>query len=207
MRKAPRCTWKNFPGAPFWICRNLRLGYSSLILGWIPKAMTRRAPALRVNYSTKVYVTRQGGQEIDNLTSEFWTMWKFCTIAYCQTDAPQIKKYNIWWLIKPRRLGYGNLTVKTWNQGRWWETDFDIFPKSSLIFNKIGSRFDLDQLLSRFSNKIMVQSTLWCKNGKATSGEIWSFWNLSVKIRLRAWNSYLNKNLFEFSLKFYLNIC
>ena len=32
MRKAPRCTWKNFPGAPFWICRNPRLGYSSLIL-------------------------------------------------------------------------------------------------------------------------------------------------------------------------------
>ena len=58
MRKAPRCTWKNFPGAPFWICRNLRLGYSSLILGWRPKAMTRRAPALRVNYSTRVYVTR-----------------------------------------------------------------------------------------------------------------------------------------------------
>ena len=124
MRKAPRCTWKNFPGAPFWICRNLRLGYSSLILGKSPKAMTRRAPALRVNYSTKVYVTRQGGQQIDNLTSEFWTMWKFCTIADCQIDAPQIKKYNIWWLIKPRRLDCQDLTVKPWTKGRWWECDW-----------------------------------------------------------------------------------
>ena len=112
MRKAPRCTWKNFPGAPFWICRNLRLGYSSLILGWRPKAMTRRAPALRVNYSTKVYVTRQGGQQIDNLTSEFWTMWKFCTIADRQINARQIKKYNIWWLVKPRRLDDEDLMVK-----------------------------------------------------------------------------------------------
>ena len=125
MRKAPRCTWKNFPGAPFWICRNLRLGYSSLILGWRPKAMTRRAPALRVNYSTKVYVTRQGGQQIDNLTSEFWTMWKFCTIADRLFRAPNLKKYNIWWLIKPRRLDYEDLMVKPWNKGWWWERHFD----------------------------------------------------------------------------------
>ena len=121
MREAAWCIGKNFPGSLFWVCRNLRLGYSSLILGWRPKAMTRRAPALRVNYSTKVYVTRQGGQQIGNLTSEFWTMWKFCTIADRHFDAPQIKKYNIWWLIKPRRLDCEDLTVKPSHKGRWWE--------------------------------------------------------------------------------------
>ena len=125
MRKAPRCTWKNFPGAPFWICRNLRLGYSSLILGESPKAMTRRAPALRVNYSTRVYVTRQGGQQIGNLTSEFWTMWKFCTIADHNFADQHLKKYNIWWLIKLRRLYCQDLMVKPWTKGRWWERHFD----------------------------------------------------------------------------------
>jgi len=52
--------------------------------------MTRRAPALRVNYSTKVHVTKQGGQQIDNLTSEFWTMWKILyncwSLVPCSSD-------------------------------------------------------------------------------------------------------------------------
>ena len=41
--------------------------------------MTRRAPARRVNYSTRVYVMRQGCQQIGNIRSVFWTMWEFCT--------------------------------------------------------------------------------------------------------------------------------
>ena len=32
IREAAWCIGKNFPGSLFWVCRNLRLGYSSLIL-------------------------------------------------------------------------------------------------------------------------------------------------------------------------------